>query len=108
MDCAGKTQTRGPCLAYDLGTRLQGFDPFSTICFRNTTHLVAIFGSLVTNNIIGSDIWALGPPKLCVALVISSVASGSHYCYGGKGGCEYGFLLPQLVLSGDNVYFVLR
>ena len=59
-----------------IDTTLQGFDPYSTTCFRNTTHLVAIFGSLATNVIIGSDIWALWPPKLCVALVISSVARG--------------------------------
>jgi len=55
---------------------VQGFDPYSTTCFRNTTHLVAIFGSMATNVIIGSDIRALWPPKLCVALVISSIARG--------------------------------
>ena len=36
---------------------LQGFDSYSTTCFRNTTHLVAILGSMATNIIIGSDMW---------------------------------------------------
>jgi hypothetical protein len=44
---------------------LQGFDPFSTTCFRNTTHLAAILDSMATNVIIGSNMWALWPPK-CV------------------------------------------
>ena len=57
-----------------LSITIQGFDPYSTTCFRNTTHLVAILGSLATNVIIGSDMWALWPPKLYVALVISFVA----------------------------------
>ena len=41
---------------------LQGFDPYDTSYFCNTTNLVAIFGSMVTNSQNGSDIWALGPP----------------------------------------------
>ena len=53
---------------------LQGFDPFSITCFHNTTYLVAILGYMATNVIIGSDMWALWPLKLCIALVTSSVA----------------------------------